>query len=46
MAAIPVVLLVALVAFVLYMVPVGLWITALFSGVRVPIGMLIGMRLR
>ncbi len=46
MAAIPVVLLVAVVAFVLYMVPVGLWITALFSGVRVPIGMLIGMRLR
>jgi uncharacterized protein YqfA (UPF0365 family) len=45
-AAIPVVLLVAVVAFVLYMVPVGLWITALFSGVRVPIGMLIGMRLR
>lgn len=46
MAAIPIVLLVAAVAFILYMVPVGLWITALFSGVRVPIGVLIGMRLR
>jgi len=45
-AAIPLVLLAAVIAFVLYMVPVGLWITALFSGVRVPIGMLIGMRLR
>ena len=30
----------------LYFVPVGLWITALFSGVRVGIGQLIGMRLR
>ena len=30
----------------LYFVPVGLWITALFSGVRVSIGTLIGMRLR
>lgn len=29
-----------------YFVPVGLWITALFSGVRVSIGTLIGMRLR
>lgn len=29
-----------------YFVPVGLWITALFSGVRVGIGQLIGMRLR
>jgi uncharacterized protein YqfA (UPF0365 family) len=45
-AAVPLVLLAAVVAFVLYMVPVGLWVTALFSGVRVPIGMLIGMRLR
>ena len=27
-------------------VPVGLWITALFSGVRVSISTLIGMRLR
>ena len=29
-----------------YFVPVGLWITALFSGVHVGIGTLIGMRLR
>lgn len=29
-----------------YFVPVGLWITAIFSGVRVGIGTLIGMRLR
>ena len=29
-----------------YFVPLGLWITALFSGVRVGIGTLIGMRLR
>jgi uncharacterized protein YqfA (UPF0365 family) len=29
-----------------YFVPIGLWITALFSGVRVSIGTLIGMRLR
>lgn len=27
-------------------VPVGLWVTAYFSGVKVPIGTLIGMRLR
>ena len=31
---------------ILYFVPLGLWITALFSGVRVSIGTLIGMRLR
>ena len=30
----------------LYFVPVGLWITAIFSGVRVPISTLVGMRLR
>lgn len=30
----------------LYFVPLGLWITAFFSGVRVGIGTLIGMRLR
>src|SRR5262245_61179275 len=30
----------------MYFVPVGLWITAIFSGVRVTIGQLIGMRLR
>ncbi len=29
-----------------YFVPVGLWVTAIFSGVRVSIGQLIGMRLR
>jgi uncharacterized protein YqfA (UPF0365 family) len=29
-----------------YFVPIGLWITALFSGVRVGLGTLIGMRLR
>jgi uncharacterized protein YqfA (UPF0365 family) len=34
-----------IVAFV-YFVPVGLWITALFSGVRVGLGTLVGMRLR
>src|ERR671910_222831 len=32
--------------FFFYFVPLGLWITALFSGVRVGIGTLIGMRLR
>jgi uncharacterized protein YqfA (UPF0365 family) len=32
--------------FFFYFVPVGLWITALFSGVRVGLGTLIGMRLR
>ncbi|MFW5933233.1 MAG: flotillin-like protein FloA [Actinomycetota bacterium] len=37
---------VIVVAFLLYFVPVGLWITALFSGVRVSLGTLIGMRLR
>ncbi len=31
---------------ILSYVPVGLWITALFSGVRVSLGTLIGMRLR
>ncbi len=35
-----------LLAFILYFVPIGLWITAIFSGVRVGIGTLIGMRLR
>jgi uncharacterized protein YqfA (UPF0365 family) len=30
----------------LYFVPVGLWITAVFSGVKVTIGELIGMRIR
>ncbi len=45
------VLVALLAAFVLlllffHFVPVGLWITAIFSGVRVGIGTLIGMRLR
>ncbi len=35
-----------LLLFFLYFVPVGLWITAIFSGVRVSLGTLIGMRLR
>ena len=39
-------LLVIALVFLLYFVPLGLWITALFSGVRVSIGTLIGMRLR
>src|SRR5689334_1700903 len=30
----------------MYFVPVGLWISAIFSGVRVTIGQLIGMRIR
>jgi uncharacterized protein YqfA (UPF0365 family) len=39
--------LIAVVAvFFFYFVPIGLWITALFSGVRVGLGTLIGMRLR
>ena len=41
-----VVLLLVLLGFFLYFVPLGLWVTALFSGVRVSIGTLIGMRLR
>ena len=41
-----VVLGILLIGFVLYMVPVGLWLAALFAGVRVGIGELIGMRLR
>ena len=35
-----------LLVFFLYFVPVGLWITAIFSGARVGLGTLIGMRLR
>jgi uncharacterized protein YqfA (UPF0365 family) len=41
-----IVALIVLLGFVLYFVPIGLYITALFSGVRVGIGTLIGMRLR
>lgn len=39
---------VSIVAFFMFMyfVPVGLWISAIFSGVRVTIGELIGMRIR
>ncbi|MFP3908157.1 MAG: flotillin-like protein FloA [Acidimicrobiales bacterium] len=33
-------------ALLFYFVPLGLWITAIFSGVRIRIGTLIGMRLR
>jgi len=40
------VLVLLFVLFFLYFVPVGLWITAIFSGVRVGLGTLIGMRLR
>ncbi|MGH2355383.1 MAG: flotillin-like protein FloA [Chloroflexota bacterium] len=36
----------AFLSFLFYFVPVGLWITALFSGVRVGLGTLVGMRLR
>jgi len=43
---IPVFLVILFAAFFLYFVPVGLWITAVFSGVRVGLGTLIGMRLR
>ena len=42
---IPIAVLLILMLF-FYFVPVGLWITAVFSGVRVSIGTLIGMRLR
>ncbi len=44
--AVIVVVALVLVMLFFYFVPVGLWITALFSGVRVGIGTLIGMRLR
>ncbi len=44
--AIVVVIVVVALALLLYFVPLGLWITAIFSGVRVGIGTLIGMRLR
>ncbi|MGE3270478.1 MAG: flotillin-like protein FloA [Chloroflexota bacterium] len=47
---VPVLLILALLGvfgmFFLYFVPVGLWITAVFSGVRVGLGNMIGMRLR
>ncbi|MEM0998019.1 MAG: flotillin-like protein FloA [Bacteroidota bacterium] len=46
---IPILIIVGSILFIflfLFFVPVGLWITAIFSGVRVGIGQLIGMRLR
>jgi uncharacterized protein YqfA (UPF0365 family) len=43
---VPLVLLLLFVIAFLYFVPVGLWITAVFSGVRVGLGTMIGMRLR
>jgi uncharacterized protein YqfA (UPF0365 family) len=45
LAVVALLILIAL-GFFFYFVPVGLWITALFSGVRVGMGTLIGMRLR
>src|SRR5918997_1442141 len=45
LAVIALVILIALMI-LFYFVPIGLWITAIFSGVRVGIGTLIGMRLR
>jgi uncharacterized protein YqfA (UPF0365 family) len=39
-------LLLLLILLLFYFVPIGLWITALFSGVKVKMGTLIGMRLR
>jgi uncharacterized protein YqfA (UPF0365 family) len=48
LVSVALVLLVVLVVLtlVLYFIPLGLWITAIFSGVRVGLGTLIGMRLR
>lgn len=44
--AIIAVILIILISIFLRFVPVGLWITAFFSGVKVGIGTLVGMRLR
>jgi uncharacterized protein YqfA (UPF0365 family) len=44
--AIIVAVVLAVLFFFFYFVPIGLWVTAIFSGVRVSIGTLIGMRLR
>lgn len=41
-----IVVLALLIMFFFYFVPVGLWVTAVFSGARVSLGTLIGMRLR
>ncbi|MEZ4824687.1 MAG: flotillin-like protein FloA [Bacteroidia bacterium] len=43
---IAVVVVLLLIGLLFYVVPVGLWISAQFSGVRISIGQLIGMRLR
>jgi uncharacterized protein YqfA (UPF0365 family) len=43
---IAIILFAAFIVFFFYFVPVGLWITAIFSGARVGLGTLIGMRLR
>lgn len=43
---IAIVVLALLIVFFFYFVPVGLWVTAIFSGARVNLGTLIGMRLR
>jgi uncharacterized protein YqfA (UPF0365 family) len=49
-AAVPIIIVVLVLLFILalffYFVPIGLWITAIFSGVKVGLGTLIGMRLR
>ena len=44
--AVIVVLVLVVLGLFFHFVPVGLWVTAIFSGVRVGIGTLIGMRLR
>jgi uncharacterized protein YqfA (UPF0365 family) len=43
---IAIIVLALLIVFFFYFVPIGLWITAIFSGARVSLGTLIGMRLR
>ncbi|MBA2521674.1 MAG: flotillin-like FloA family protein, partial [Chloroflexia bacterium] len=44
--AVVIALVLLLIVFFFYFVPIGLWITAIFSGARVGLGTLIGMRLR
>jgi len=44
--AVVVIVLLFLLALFFYFVPIGLWVTAIFSGVRISLGTLIGMRLR
>jgi uncharacterized protein YqfA (UPF0365 family) len=41
-----IVILVLLIFLFFYFVPIGLWVTAIFSGARVGLGTLVGMRLR